>query len=101
MTAALIDPILDFGDAVAYGWGAYITQDQVRHDPVADNDKMRYITGPKRDDHVTEYRKRMNGLIPERAKLHSAVLIFKQLPNRSPGYLNYIFVRSGDSLRYL
>lgn len=70
-------------------------------DLVADNDKIRYIFGLKRNDHVTEYRQRLNELTPEsRAKLHSAVMIFKQLKIQSPVYLNLMFVRNGESYRY-
>jgi hypothetical protein len=101
MAAALIDPIMNYGDIVTYGWGAHSTQNQLHRDLVADNDKIRYIYGLKRNDHVTEYRERLNGLTPEnRAKLHSAVLIFKQLSKRSPEYLNHMFVCNGEASRY-
>ncbi|XP_055308105.1 uncharacterized protein LOC129572187 [Sitodiplosis mosellana] len=92
---------MDYGNVVTYGWGAHSTQNQVHRDLVADNDKIRYIYGFKRNDHVTEYRERLSGLTPEsRAKLQSAVLIFKQLSNCSPEYLNRMFVRNGESSRY-
>lgn len=101
MAVALIDPIMDYGNVVTYGWGAHSTQNQVHRDLVADNDKIRYIYGLKRNDHVTEYRERLNGLTPEsRAKLQSAVLIFKQLSIGSPEYLNHMFIRNGESSRY-
>lgn len=101
MAVALIDPIMDYGNVVTYGWGAHSTQNQVNRDLVADNDKIRYIYGLKRNDHVTEYRERLNGLTPEsRAKLQSAVLIFKQLSIGSPEYLNHMFIRNGESSRY-
>lgn len=101
MTAALIDPLMDYGNVVTYDWGARGTQSQLNRDLVADNDKIRYIYGLKRNDHVTEYRERLSGLTPEsRAKLQSAILIFKQLSKQSPMYLNRLFVRNGESSRY-
>jgi len=101
MAVALIDPIMDYGNVVTYGWGAHGTQNQVHSDLVADNDKIRYIYGLKRTEHVTEYRKRINGLTPEsRAKLNSAVMIFKQLSNHKPHYLNHMFILNGESSRY-
>lgn len=52
------------------------------------NDKIRYIFGLKRSDHVSEYRECLCGLTPEsRAKLHSAVLIYnsyQQFSKQSP-----------------
>ena len=101
IATALIDPILSYGDVISYGWGAHSTQSQENRILVADNDKIRYIYGLKRNDHVTEYRERLNGLTPEcNAKLHSAVLIHKQLSKESPAYLNHMFVRNGPSSRF-
>lgn len=101
IATALIDPILDYGDVVTYGWSAHGTQNQDNRILVADNDKIRYIYGLNRHEHITEYRQRLNGLTPEsRSKLHSAVLIYKQLSNNSPEYLNHMFVLNGESSRY-
>jgi len=101
IATALIDPILSYGDVITYGWGAHSTLNQENRTLVADNDKIRYIYGLKRNDHITEYRERLNGLNPEsKAKLHSAVLIYKQLSNNSPAYLNHMFVQNGPSSRY-
>jgi hypothetical protein len=77
------------------------TQNQVHRELVADNDKIRYILGLKRNDHITEHRENLSGLTPEsRAKLHSASLIFKHLSGRTPRYLNHLFIRNGPSSRY-
>lgn len=101
MATALVDPIMDYGNVVTYGWGVHGTLNQVNRDLVADNDKLRYILGLKRSEHITGYREQLCGLTPEnRAKLHSAVLIYKQLNGELPDYLNHMFVRNGPSSRY-
>lgn len=75
IATALIDPIISCGDVVTYGWGAHSTLNQENRIVVADNDKIRYIYGLKRNDHITEYRERLNDLNPEnKTKLHSALL---------------------------
>lgn len=67
---------------------------------IADNDKLRCIFSLKRNDHISEYRKQINGLTPEsRAKLNSATLIYKQLKHQTPTYLNDMFVRNINSTR--
>lgn len=100
IATALIDPIMDYGNIVTYGWGAHGTQNQIQRELVADNDKIRYIYGLKRNDHITNHRENLCGLTPEnRAKLHSAVLIFKHFSGRTPGYLNHMFIRNGPSSR--
>jgi hypothetical protein len=101
IATALIDPIMSYGDVISYGWGAHSTLSQENRILVADNDKIRYIYGLKRSDHVSGYRERLNGLNPEsKAKLHSMVLIYKQLSNSSPAYLNHMFVRNGPPSHY-
>lgn len=101
IAGALLDPIMDYGDIITYGWGAHGTQNQVHRELVADNDKIRYILGLKRNDHITNHRQALSALTPEnRAKLHSASLIFKHLSGCTPRYLNHLFVRNGSSSRF-
>lgn len=77
---------MDYGDVVTYGWGVHGTQNQVHRELVDENDKIRYILGLKRNEHITGYREQLFGLAPEnRAKLHSAVLIYKQRNGEIPG----------------
>lgn len=73
VSTALIDPILSYDDVITYGWGAHGSINQENRILIADNDKLRYIFSLKRNDHISEYRKQINGLTPEsRAKLNSA-----------------------------
>lgn len=93
VATALIDPILDYGNIISYGWDVHGTQSQENHILIADNDKIRYIYGLKRHEHISEseYRKRLNGLKPDsRTKLQAATLIHKQLAIQSPSYLKII-----------
>lgn len=100
IATALIDPLLDYGSIVTYGWGAYGTNGEESRMLVADNDKIRYVYGVKRHEHVSGYRDRMNGLTPqERAKIHSAVLIYKHLKGETPSYLNDLFIVKNSSSR--
>lgn len=100
VSTALIDPILSYDDVITYGWGAHGSINQENRILIADNDKLRYIFSLKRNDHISEYRKQINGLTPEsRAKLNSATLIYKQLKHQTPTYLNDMFVRNINSTR--
>lgn len=100
IATALIDPILDYGSVVVHGWSAYGTNGDERRMLVADNDKIRYVYGIKRHEHISAYRIRINGLTPqERAKVHSAVLIFKHLNGKTPSYLNGLFVVNNSRTR--
>lgn len=53
---------------------------QVQRQLIADTDRVRYIFGLKRHDHITEHRVNLQALNPEnRAKLLSATPIHKPL----------------------
>lgn len=65
VATALIDPILSYDDAITYGWGAHGSINLENRILIADNDKLRYIFSLKRNDHISEYRKQINGLTPE------------------------------------
>lgn len=100
IVAALVDPILSYGDIVTYGWRVHGSINDENRILIADNDKIRYIYSLKRSEHITEYRNRLNTLTPENnAKLHTAILIFKYLKNHSPAYLEDIFVLNTNNTR--
>jgi hypothetical protein len=83
-----------------YGWGVHGTVADENRLLIADNDKIRYIYGLKRRDHISEYRTRLNALRPdERARQHSATLIYNQLARQSPAYLTDMFVRNTNNTR--
>jgi hypothetical protein len=92
--------MFNYGDIITYGWGAHGTASADNRLLIADNDKIRYISGLKRHDHISQHRERLNILKPDdRAKIHSATLIFKQLKNQSPQYLNDLFVPNANRTR--
>lgn len=99
ITSALIDPVMDYGDVVSYGWQVHGTMTDEARILVADNDKIRYVCDLRRHDHITESRRELNMLTPEnRAKLHAATLIFKIVKGDSPSYLdNMVVVRSSNT----
>ena len=106
IATALVDPILDYGNIITYGWGVHGTLNDQNRILVADNDKIRYIYGLKRNDHISEYRKRLNALNPEeRVRVQAACLIYKHLNGLSPAYLDDMFqirntiTRSNGQLR--
>lgn len=108
IVTALVDPVLDYGNVVTYGWGVHGTIGDESRILVADNDKIRYVYGLKRNEHITEYRERLNTLTPEvRAKIQSACLIYKQLNVKPIAYLNDVIVvesrrtRSNGQLRLI
>lgn len=100
IATAFIDPIFNYGDVITYSWGVHGTNSEDERLLIADNDKIRYIYGLKRHDHITEYREKLKALKPdENAKFHSAILIFNQLIKQSPAYLNSMFTRNNNNTR--
>lgn len=100
IATAIIDSIFNYGDIISYGWGIHGTNSDDDRLLIADNDKIRYIYGLKRRDHITGYREKLYALKPdERAQLNSATLIYNQLVRQTPAYLNDMFVRNTNNTR--
>lgn len=60
---------------------------------IAVNDNIRYVYSLKRREHITECRNKQNTLMPEnKAKLHTATLIYRYLQHHMPAYLEDMFV---------
>lgn len=53
IATALVDPILDHANVVMYGWRVNGTIGDENKILVTDNDKIRYIYGLKRHEHIT------------------------------------------------
>ena len=100
IVTALVDPLIDYGNIITYGWGVHGTVSEECRVRVLDNDKIRYVFGLKRHEHITEYRDRLGALTPdERARVHSASLIYKHLNGNLPTYLNDLFVNHNSNTR--
>ena len=91
LPSALVTPHLDYCSSVYY----HVSVEQLAKLQRLQNACVRYVTGAKRDEHITPYRKQLRWLnVPQRRMYFSLLTMYKIVNIGKPCYLRDLFSKN-------
>lgn len=96
----IIDPIFDYGSIIYHGFNIHGSANNEKRLQVAHNNCIRFVLNINRHAHISEYRNSLEFLTRfKRREYMIGSFIFNFLQNRSPSYLNDLFVFNDNNTR--